>query len=37
MEPEEIIEDDLIRAWWMFGDPEKARRRFLAGDRPGSS
>jgi ketosteroid isomerase-like protein len=29
------VEDGLIRAWWMFGDPEKARRRFLAGDRPG--
>jgi ketosteroid isomerase-like protein len=28
------VEDGLIRAWWMFGDPEKARRRFLAGDRP---
>jgi ketosteroid isomerase-like protein len=28
------LEDGLIRAWWMFGDPEKARRRFLAGDRP---
>jgi ketosteroid isomerase-like protein len=24
----------LLRRWWMFGDPEKARRRFLAGDRP---
>jgi ketosteroid isomerase-like protein len=29
------VEDGLIRAWWMFGDPEKARRRFVAGDRPG--
>ena len=28
------LEDGLIRTWWMFGDPEKARRRFLAGDRP---
>jgi hypothetical protein len=28
------VEDGLIRAWWMFGDPDKARRRFLAGDRP---
>jgi ketosteroid isomerase-like protein len=29
------VENGLIRSWWMFGDPEKARRRFLAGDRPG--
>jgi len=29
------VDDGLIRSWWMFGDPEKARRRFLAGDRPG--
>jgi ketosteroid isomerase-like protein len=29
------VEGGLIRAWWMFGDPDKARRRFLAGDRPG--
>jgi ketosteroid isomerase-like protein len=29
------VENGLIKAWWMFGDPEKARRRFLAGDRPG--
>jgi ketosteroid isomerase-like protein len=28
------LEDGLIRQWWMFGDAEKARRRFLAGDRP---
>jgi ketosteroid isomerase-like protein len=28
------FEDGLLRRWWMFGDPEKARRRFLAGDRP---
>jgi ketosteroid isomerase-like protein len=28
------VDDGLIRSWWMFGDPEKARRRFLAGDRP---
>jgi ketosteroid isomerase-like protein len=27
--------DGLIRNWWMFGDADKARRRFLAGDRPG--
>lgn len=29
------IENGLLRRWWMFGDPGKARRRFLAGDRPG--
>ena len=29
------IEDGLLRRWWMFGDADKARRRFLAGDRPG--
>ena len=28
------VEDGLIRTWWMFSDPDKARRRFLAGDRP---
>jgi hypothetical protein len=28
------VENGRIRAWWMFGDPVKARRRFLAGDRP---
>jgi ketosteroid isomerase-like protein len=28
------LEDGLVRRWWMFGDAEKARRRFLAGDRP---
>jgi ketosteroid isomerase-like protein len=28
------IRDGLIRSWWMFGDCDKARRRFLAGDRP---
>jgi ketosteroid isomerase-like protein len=28
------VDDGLISSWWMFGDPEKARRRFLAGDRP---
>jgi hypothetical protein len=28
------LEDGLIRTWWMFGDADKARRRFLAGDRP---
>jgi uncharacterized protein len=26
--------DGLVTQWWMFGDPDKARRRFLAGDRP---
>ena len=25
---------DQIKRWWMFGDADKARRRFLAGDRP---
>jgi ketosteroid isomerase-like protein len=29
------LEDGLLKRWWMFGDAEKARRRFLAGDRPG--
>jgi ketosteroid isomerase-like protein len=29
------IENGLLRRWWMFGDAAKARRRFLAGDRPG--
>jgi hypothetical protein len=29
------LEDGLLRRWWMFGDADKARRRFLAGDRPG--
>lgn len=29
-----LMEDGLVRRWWMFGDAEKARRRFLAGDRP---
>ena len=28
-------DDGLVRRWWMFGDAEKARRRFVAGDRPG--
>jgi ketosteroid isomerase-like protein len=28
------IRDGLITGWWMFGDLAKARRRFLAGDRP---
>jgi ketosteroid isomerase-like protein len=28
-------ERGLLRRWWMFGDAEKARRRFVAGDRPG--
>jgi ketosteroid isomerase-like protein len=26
--------DGLVVLWWMFGNAEKARRRFLAGDRP---
>jgi ketosteroid isomerase-like protein len=26
--------DGLVASWWMFGDAAKARRRFLAGDRP---
>ena len=29
-----FTDDGLIKGWWMFGDAEKARRRFLAGDRP---
>ena len=29
------VENGLIKRWWMFGDAEKARRRFLEGDRPG--
>jgi hypothetical protein len=29
------VEDGLVRSWWMFGDADKARRRFLDGDRPG--
>ena len=29
------LEDGVLRRWWMFGDAEKAKRRFLAGDRPG--
>jgi ketosteroid isomerase-like protein len=29
-----LFEDGLVRRWWMFGDADKARRRFLAGDRP---
>ena len=28
------FEDGLLRRWWMFGDADKAKRRFLAGDRP---
>ncbi len=28
------FENGLLRRWWMFGDAEKAKRRFLAGDRP---
>jgi ketosteroid isomerase-like protein len=28
------FEDGLVRRWWMFGNADKARRRFLAGDRP---
>ena len=31
----QFTEDGLLRRWWMFGDADKARRRFLAGDRPG--
>jgi hypothetical protein len=30
----QFTEDGLVRRWWMFGDAEKAKRRFLAGDRP---
>jgi ketosteroid isomerase-like protein len=30
----QFTDDGLIKGWWMFGDAEKARRRFLAGDRP---
>jgi ketosteroid isomerase-like protein len=26
--------EGLVASWWMFGDADKARRRFLAGDRP---
>jgi ketosteroid isomerase-like protein len=26
--------EGLVTRWWMFGDAGKARRRFLAGDRP---
>jgi len=29
------VQDGQIIAWWMFGDPAKARRRFVEGDRPG--
>ena len=29
------VDGDLIKRWWMFGDADKARRRFLEGDRPG--
>jgi hypothetical protein len=28
------VQDGRIRAWWMFGDADKTRRRSLAGDRP---
>jgi hypothetical protein len=28
------FENSLVKRWWMFGDAEKAKRRFLAGDRP---
>lgn len=28
------IREGLVTRWWMFGDAGKARRRFLAGDRP---
>jgi ketosteroid isomerase-like protein len=30
------LENGLLKRWWMFGDAEKAKRRFLAGDRPGN-
>jgi ketosteroid isomerase-like protein len=30
----QFTEDGLVRRWWMFGDADKAKRRFLAGDRP---
>jgi ketosteroid isomerase-like protein len=29
-----LIDDGLLRRWWMFGDADKAKRRFVAGDRP---
>jgi ketosteroid isomerase-like protein len=29
------LDGDLIKGWWMFGDADRARRRFLEGDRPG--
>jgi ketosteroid isomerase-like protein len=35
LEDGDQLEDGLLRRWWMFGDAEKARRRFVAGDRPG--
>ena len=28
------IRDGRVLGWWMFGDADKARRRFLEGDRP---
>jgi ketosteroid isomerase-like protein len=28
------IVDGRVKRWWMFGDAEKAKRRFLEGDRP---
>lgn len=30
----QFTKDGLVRRWWMFGNAEKAKRRFLAGDRP---
>jgi hypothetical protein len=30
----QFTDDGLLRRWWMFGDAEKAKRRFQAGDRP---
>jgi len=30
------VKDGRVYRWWMFGDAEKARSRFLAGDRPPS-
>ena len=31
----QFTDDGLIRRWWMFGNADKARRRFVSGDRPG--
>ena len=35
MDPYELIEDGLVRRWSMFGDADKARRRFGEGRPPG--